>query len=352
MLLGIPGFVLIILPLYLDKKTDTPTKTVPTSRSFVAVLPETPERREVQSDDPTADVVQAESVAEVPPAAPGSGPYQHDPTTPQELIYGQFVKGELVGKGGMGTVYRCRSCVPGDTRIYALKILNEEWSTSEDFRARFEREADICRKLTHTNVVRAYERGEKEDRLWMVMDFIEGGELTEWLKREKRSATEIGGLFVQVCDGLAHAHNQDVVHRDLKPENILVVEGEQKPVIADFGLAKGKHYKTITKTNTTLGTPIYMPPEQVTGGKGGPRGDLYSLGCILYEALSGESPFPDKDVLSLLNKKLLGKMPPDLDKTQATPEMQAIVFKLLATSPDDRFQSAEELKQALLEALG
>lgn len=275
------------------------------------------------------------------------GPYQHDPATPEQLIYGRFVQGEIIGKGGMGTVYRCQSCVPGDKGLYALKVLLPEWSKSPDFRARFEREADICHKLTHRNLVRAHERGEKDGDLWMVMDFVQGSELNQWLQKQKRSPEEIVALFVQICDGLSHAHKQDIVHRDLKPENILVTEDGRKAVIADFGLAKGKHYATITKTNTTLGTPIYMPPEQITGGSGGPLGDLYSLGCILYESLSGSIPFPGDDVLALLNSKLTGKSPPALTPEQATPELRGIVEKLMAYKPEDRFQSAEELKESL-----
>lgn len=333
--LPLPGIVLLGVGywLYSKEKPEPVVETqVSVARSFATVIPEIQESLEME----TRSMPVSEPEPDLPPVS-----------TDPELLYGAFIRGDEVGKGGMGTVYRCRSRRPKDKRVYALKILNKEWSDSADFRARFEREADICYKLNHENVVRAYERGEKDGRLWMVMDFISGGELRNWLREKARSQKAIIELFIKICDGLSHAHSQDVVHRDLKPDNILVVREEQRPVIADFGLAKGKHYDTITKTNTTLGTPIYMPPEQITGGQGGPRGDLYSLGCIMYEVFAGVSPFPDKDVLNLLNKKLMGEMPPEISEKRASKELQEIIFKLLSTNPDSRYQSAEEVRQAL-----
>lgn len=333
--LPLPGMVLLGLGyrLYSREKPEPVVETqISVARSFATVIPEIQDSREMETR--TMPVSKPE---------PDLPPVSADP----ELLFGAFIRGEEVGKGGMGTVYRCRSRRPKDKRTYALKILNKEWSDSSDFRARFEREADICYKLNHENVVRAYERGEKDGRLWMVMDFISGGELRNWLREKARTQKAIIELFIKICDGLSHAHSQDVVHRDLKPDNILVVREDQRPVIADFGLAKGKHYDTITKTNTTLGTPIYMPPEQITGGQGGPRGDLYSLGCIMYEVFAGVCPFPDKDVLTLLNKKLMGEMPPEISEKRASKELQEIIFRLLSTNPDSRYQSAEEVKQAL-----
>ena len=340
-----PGLLMLGAPFVLMRKSrPEPVESRPSSRTFVSSP--SPAANESGSITRVVEPPQPPQVSQIFSLV--EGPYQHDPATPEQLIYGRFIQGEVIGKGGMGTVYRCQSCVPGDKGRYALKVLLPEWSKSQDFRARFEREADICHKLTHRNLVRAYERGEKDGDLWMVMDFVQGSELNQWLQKQKRSPEEIVGLFLQICEGLSHAHQQDIVHRDLKPENILVTEDGQKAVIADFGLAKGKHYATITKTNTTLGTPIYMPPEQISGNPGGPLGDLYSLGCILYESLSGSIPFPETDVLALLNSKLNGKSPPALTLEQATPELRGIVEKLMAHKPEDRFQSAEELKDSLI----
>lgn len=330
-----PGIGLIALgarALRADQSVERP----PTSRTFVAPAPPTVHEAPAQEEPMAKRSVVFESA------------FEHAPDTPHELIYGRFVKGDMVGQGAMGTVYRCRSCQISDPKTYALKVLLPEWSKSPDFRARFEREADICHKLVHPNLVRAYERGEKGDDLWMVMDFIEGQELQQWLQETKPDPQQVVAHFIDLCDGLAHAHNQGIVHRDLKPENIIVTP--DRAVIADFGLAKGKHYATITKTNTTLGTPIYMPPEQVTGGIGESRGDLYSLGCILYECFSGRLPFPEKDVLMLLHRKLKGDTPPPLTVDQAPPAVAEIVSRLMQANPDQRYQSAEELKAALQSA--
>ena len=154
-------------------------------------------------------------------------------------------------------------------------------------------------------------------------------------------------FFAEVCSAIRYAHGRGVIHRDLKPGNILIRRQNQQPVLADFGLARGKHYATITKTNTTLGTPTYMAPEQVTGGKGSPESDLYSLGCVMYEALAGVPPFQETDVMALLMLKLQGESPPELPESKAGPNLRAVVMKLLANSPEKRFRSAGEVLAAL-----
>ncbi len=285
-------------------------------------------------------------ISQAPPR-PVPGPVTHSADTPDELIYGNFIKEQEIGKGNMGTVYLSRSGHEGDPNKYALKILNPSWGDGKDFRARFDREAKICLKLLHPNLVRAHQSGEKEGQLWMVMDYIEGRELTEWLQEKKHSEQEIAKLFVEVCEGLQYAHEQEIVHRDLKPSNIIVSNKNDRPVIADFGLARGKHYATITKTNTTLGTPTYMPPEQIVGGQGSPQGDLYSLGCIIHEALTGEPAFQANDVLEMLQKKLMGEKPRELTDQEAGPRFREILAKFLANEPQERYSSAREAGEAL-----
>jgi predicted Ser/Thr protein kinase len=327
-----PGLALILAGLFLHKK-DSDAAPSPSKQPE-----ESGERKKSSSLD---------TVVNVAPPAPPTGLYEHDPSTPEELIYGRFVRGEFLGKGNMGQVYKCTSCLLGDKNTYALKVLLPEWSKAEDFRGRFKREADICQKLAHPNLVRAYEHGEKEDRLWMVMDYVDGLELDQWLEKNKPTEKTLLKMAEDLCDGLEYAHELGVIHRDLKPGNILIKNSNGRPVIADFGLARGKHYETITKTNTTLGTPTYMPPEQITGGKGSAQGDLYSLGCILYEALSGKPPFDESDVMKLLTLKLTEDAPTPLEASVASPELRDIVTKLLFKTPDERYQSAGEVKQAI-----
>lgn len=284
-----------------------------------------------------------DTVLRTAPPVPPDGLFEHDSNTPQENRFGRFVKGERVGVGAMGEVFRCTSCVDGDKNTYALKVLLPEWSSAEDFRTRFEREADVCRKFAHPNLVRAYDHGEKDGRLWLVMDFVDGVELEAWMQDRRHSENEIRRMFLSIFQGLDHAHKVGVVHRDLKPGNILIRRENDEPVIADFGLAKGKHYATITKTNTTLGTPTYIAPEQITGGKGSPQSDLYSLGCVMYEALTGHPPFEEKDVMKLLTLKLIEETPPAMPEESASAEMRAIVEKLLSHSVEGRYQSAAEV---------
>lgn len=322
--LFLPGLLLVGFSLFRRRAERTELEGTPTSRSFLG--PATLETAAGRS--------QFMSV-----------PFEHSPDTPEELRYGRFVKGEPVGQGAMGRVYRCSSCVGADTNEYALKVLLPEWSRNPDFRVRFEREAEICHKLVHPNLVRAFERGEKGEDLWMVMEFLQGKEWQEWLESETPSQDEILRMVEGLCDGLSHAHSQGVVHRDLKPENILVASG--KAVVTDFGLAKSKQYATITKTNTAMGTPIYMPPEQVTGGQGSPQGDIYSLGCLLYQSLSGEVPFPQTDVLQLLTQKLNGAGPKPLDPEKVEPALAEIVGKMMADNPMERYRTAQEVREAL-----
>lgn len=288
-----------------------------------------------------------DTVLRTAPPLPPQGLYEHDPATAEEDIFGRFVRGVEIGRGSMGQVYTCTSCLPGDTTTYALKVLLPEWSAADDFRARFEREADVCRKFNHPNLVRAYDHGEKDGRLYMVMDYVEGEELEAWMTSKKHSEDELIKMFASIFQGLEYAHKVGVLHRDLKPSNILVTRDSQRPVIADFGLARGKHYATITKTNTTLGTPAYIAPEQITGGKGSPESDLYSLGCVMYEAVAGVPPFEEKDVMKLLTMKLMADTPPNLPDDAAGDKLRAIVTKLLAHRVEDRFRSATEVLEAL-----
>lgn len=328
-----PGLLVLGAAFALTKREDGSIENIPSAEST---------KKPKESDTSSLDTV----ISQAPPK-PIPGPVEHDPNTPEDLIFGSFVKGKEIGRGSMGTVYLCRSGHSGDPNKYALKILGTEWTKGKDFTARFEREAAICLKLRHPNLVRAYQSGEKDGKLWMVMDFIEGRELTQWLKEKKHSERQIAELFQAVCAGLDYAHKEEIIHRDLKPSNIIVTSKSDKPVIADFGLACGKHYDTITKTNTTLGTPSYMPPEQITGGTGSPQGDLYSLGCIIHEALSGEPAFPGNDVLELLQKKIMGARPRSLTDDEASPEFRKIVEKLTAQKPGDRYQSAAEVNDAM-----
>ncbi len=262
--------------------------------------------------------------------------------------FGDFERLELCGEGSMGTVYRARSSKADNRSVYALKILHPQWSQAEEFRQRFEREYHICRQLDSDRVVRVHAHGEKDGRLWMVMDFVEGPTLTEWLASTPRQECEILEIAVAICDGLSYAHGLGIVHRDLKPDNILV-SGERSPVITDFGLARSRHYATITQAHTVLGTPAYIAPEQVEGSTINGQADLYSLGCILYEALAGRPPFQGEAMQVVLAQ--LTKQPEPLSEyVKVSPACEALVHRLLAKDKSSRYASAEEVRQDLLAA--
>ncbi len=248
-------------------------------------------------------------------------------------------------KGSMGTVYQARSTDPQDLKVYALKVLLEKWSESDEFRERFARESAICQQLTHPNVVRVYAHGDKNGKLWMVMDYIEGQDLKDLIKERPRTETELLPLAKALCSGLAHAHQLGIIHRDLKPENIMIRE-DGTPVIADFGLARAQHYKTITQANTTLGTPAYMAPEQVQGQGRDPRSDLYSLGCILYECLTGKPPFEGTAVQVIIAQ--MTKQPTPLGElVEVNQELVNVIERLMKKSKEERFASAQEALEAL-----
>lgn len=264
------------------------------------------------------------------------------PGVPEADRFGDFVRGELLGKGSMGEVFRAHR----DGKTYALKLLLEEWGNAEEFRERFQREAEICKQLDHSNIISVHAHGEKEGRLWMVLDFVDGTSLEDWSSGRDMSTADFVSVGVKICEALSHAHALDIIHRDLKPENVLMDRKTGQPVVTDFGLARGKHYATITKTDTTLGTPAYMAPEQIRG-ETGPSADLYSLGCVFYQLLCGEPPFVG-DPIPVIMAQMSQAPPPIRERCpEVSPALAEVVMKLLQKDPADRYHSADEIRKAL-----
>ncbi|UCC45559.1 MAG: serine/threonine protein kinase, partial [Candidatus Zixiibacteriota bacterium] len=243
-----------------------------------------------------------------------------------------------IGAGGMGEVYLAE-----DTKLdreVALKFLPPHLCQDEDCRSRFKREAQAAAKLDHPNIVTIYEVSEYQGRPYFSMQLVEGQSLRELLKGKELDFDRIVQLAIQICDGLGAAHDKNIVHRDIKPSNI-VIDAYGRPKILDFGLAAIQGSEHLTKTGSTLGTVKYMSPEQVQGKEVDHRSDLFSFGVVLYETITGHSPFArDNDMAT--GQAILSFDPEPLAKYRSNlPDLlQSILSKLLEKDPSTRYQSA------------
>src|SRR5215208_7198809 len=207
-----------------------------------------------------------------------------------KIVDGRYVLGESLGSGGMGEVYLAHDGVL--ERDVALKVLRSQYAGDEEFAERFRREARSAASLSHPNIVQVYDRGEAEDGTsYIAMEYVPGGTLKERIS--ERGAPDPGvaaSLALQIAEALDAAHECGVVHRDIKSQNILLsATGDAK--VADFGIARAADETTISHLGDILGTAKYMSPEQATGKPATPKSDLYSLGVVLYEMLTGELPY-------------------------------------------------------------
>ena len=251
-----------------------------------------------------------------------------------------------LGEGGMGTISLAR-----DTeldRLVALKRLTTSFPSAKK-RARFEAEALASARLHHPNVIRTHELIWNPRDLCLVMEYIEGESLAERLEEGPLGTEEILRIAKGMAAGLGHAHSQSVIHRDLKPDNVMLAD-DGRVLLIDFGLAKRiDTSQALTKTGQFIGTPTYVPPEQITEGKhAGPRADIYGFGACLYHMLCGQPPFLCESLAQLVSTILT--VPPESPSKVAPgvdPGLAKLCLRCLEKSPDDRFASAEELSQAL-----
>ncbi len=254
---------------------------------------------------------------------------------------------KVLGSGGMARVYLARDGVLG--REVALKVLRERYADDEGFVERFRREAMNAASLNHPNVVQVYDQGRAEDGTYFIaMEYVPGGTLKERIaERGPLDTTEAADIASRVANALAEAHQSGIVHRDVKPQNVLLdASGEAK--VADFGIARAASAQTMTETNLVLGTAAYMSPEQVRGERVGPPSDLYSLGVVLYEMLTGRLPHEADDPIATAVKRLEGPPPHPRDANPAVPEvLDALTARLLAKDPLERYPGAAELAEDL-----
>ena len=269
------------------------------------------------------------------------------------VIAGFRVK-SVIGQGAMGTVYLAEGREPG--REVALKLLTAELSEDDRFRQRFMREAEIASSLDHPHVVPIVTFGEEDGRLYLVMGHVDGSDLRDLLSREGGlEPARTLHLLEQVAAALDAAHAAGLVHRDVKPANILVAgqPAEEHAYVCDFGLARHlSSVSSLTGDRGFVGTIDYVPPEQIAGGPIDHRADVYSLGCVLYECLTGERPFERETELALVYAHL-NETPPLVTRLRAElPEaVDGVIATALAKEPDERYGSCGELVAALRAAL-
>jgi serine/threonine protein kinase len=267
---------------------------------------------------------------------------------------GEFEIHELIGRGGMATVYRASQA--SMKREVALKVIRmDDLENNQEFTQRFATEAKLIAGLEHPNILPVYSYGIDGDIAYLAMRLLRGGSLEEKLMGEPLSLQKAGEIFLQITQGLAAAHNKGVIHRDLKPSNILLDENEHV-YLTDFGLAKlvdSEGYQT--KTGQIVGTPVYMSPEQLRGEPLDFRSDVYALGCMLYEMLTGAPPFPvlDGDVIPVIFKHLQSPPEPVSQRNRNVPPVvEAVVMKALAKDRNERYDSVRSMANALADAVG
>lgn len=272
------------------------------------------------------------------------------------IIDGKYELLEFVNSGGWSIVYKARHSALD--QLVAIKILHWHLSNDEEKTKRFAQEAKAASQINHPSVIRVLDYGFLPNQQpYLVMEYLEGDDLAVILKREQRIAPEkVIEIFSQICGGLAVSHEKGIVHRDLKPSNIMLVfEKEGAPIVklVDFGIAKTMsemEKEHLTRTGETVGTPTYMSPEQCMGRPLDARSDIYSLGCVLYECLTGK-PIYESTVTPEVMHKHVYDMPAPFSEVcpeqRIPPRVEEIVFKALAKEPEHRYQSAPELKHDL-----
>jgi serine/threonine protein kinase len=256
---------------------------------------------------------------------------------------GGYSLAQELGKGGMAVVYKAYQ--PKLERWVAVKVLDPLYTSKEsDVLTRFRREARAIAALRHPNILTVYDYGEEEGLAYIVMEYVEGGTLKDRLKGEPFEWQRAVKLGMAVGRALAYAHEQGIVHRDVKPANILL-PSEDWPLLADFGLIKLQQaVQALTQPGMTLGTPDYTSPEQALGETADHRADIYALGCVLFEMVTGRMPFQSQKAFELLLMHASEPPPYPRDLVPGIPEpVEAAILKALAKSPDDRYARMNDM---------
>ncbi|NMC28264.1 MAG: Stk1 family PASTA domain-containing Ser/Thr kinase, partial [Syntrophomonadaceae bacterium] len=260
---------------------------------------------------------------------------------------GRYELLEIIGEGGMSTVYKARDRVLD--RIVAVKILRSEFASDKGFVEKFKSEALAVASFSHPNIVNIYDVGQENDVHYIVMEFVDGKTLKEIIREQAPlSVAQAVNIAVGVCDGVHHAHEKGIIHRDIKPHNILITE-QGMVKVADFGIARAISTSTITYGKNIVGSVHYFSPEQARGEGINRTTDIYSIGCVLFEMLTGKVPFNADSPITVALRHIHDEPPSPRSINPDIPEeLEAIIFKAMAKDPGKRFQSAQEMRNTLL----
>lgn len=266
---------------------------------------------------------------------------------------------EIIGRGGMGVVYKARHELM--ERVVAIKMMLPQFVSDDTSLERFRREAKAASRISHPNIIAIHDYGfaPESGTPYIVMDYLEGQSLSDTIKKDGQlGVTRTVNIFSQVCEALEHAHRLGILHRDMKPGNIMLVNESERDFVkvVDFGVAKmclseDDEHQRLTGTGEIFGSPVYMSPEQCNGDELTPATDVYALGCVLYETLTGKLPLCGKTVVETITRHLSSTAP---SFAQARPDLyipewlEQIVFKALEKDPKKRHQSMQEMRDELI----
>ncbi|HWJ03916.1 MAG TPA: Stk1 family PASTA domain-containing Ser/Thr kinase [Verrucomicrobiae bacterium] len=259
---------------------------------------------------------------------------------------GRYEVIDKLGAGGMAIVYKAQDTVLN--RVVTVKVLREQFASDEDFSKRFRREAQAVASLSNPNIVSVYDVGKDEDQEYIVMEFVDGKNLKEYIKEHAPlQAEEAVNIAKQICDALDHAHKNQIIHRDIKPHNILLTtDGRAK--VTDFGIARAASAATVTHTGTIVGSVHYFSPEQARGEITNEQSDLYSLGIILYEMVTGSVPYDGETPIAIALKHMneAPKRPSTLN-SKIPENLEQVILRAISKYPEERYKNAKEFKEDL-----
>jgi serine/threonine protein kinase/tetratricopeptide (TPR) repeat protein len=273
-------------------------------------------------------------------------PYRGEPSLTGKLLGGRYKILRVLGEGGMGAVYQARDLEL--ERVIALKVIRPELAMNAGILQRFKQELILARNVTHKNVIRIFDLGEADGIKFITMEYVEGADLRALLREKgKLLPADCVTIVQQICRALEVAHNEGVIHRDLKPQNVML-DPQGRVVVMDFGLARSLEAPGMTQTGALVGTLEYMSPEQALGSELDQRSDLFAVGLIFYELLTGKAPYQADTAIASLMRRTQERAVPASDTDPAVPKsLCAIVSKCLERNSKDRYSSSAELLQAL-----